>query len=942
MITPFTLPTPARHPVRCLVAGTVSLTAMLAGSALVALPADAAIAPVCTVAPSSAHFAYTGGPQTFTVPDGVKRLTATLAGAAGGDFVIPETRIPPRFTGDDPTVLPARTIPGGAGIKFSSDQVYVHPGEEITVVVGGAGGTTTSNTGGGRGQGGGGLTALMTQNQTSLGDPFEDPYDALAVAGGGGGSSYSAPGGDARVDHISQTQSGGAGTSDSGGGAGGSWPQSVLVGPDGGPGDGAGVAPTATGGKGGHGPASFEGGAGGTLSGLPQYSGTTGGYGGGGGGGAGAYFGGGGGGGGGYYAGSGGAGGSANAGGTGGTSYYYEYANDVAPNDGDGFVTLTWTNPAPASVTTNFDTTGGSTAPASQTTDSGCAAATPAPPTRDGYAFQGWFTAPTDGTTWDFATPVTSDQTLYAQWIPDAAPTSDQTITVSSDAGSPHPGDTYTPAATSDSALPVSLSLAGTSSRVCHLTGPVVTFDAAGTCEIRYDQAGDSTHNAASQVTEQVAVTKAPSSVELSISPTSPVFGQQLTAHVTGADTASGDPLAGTLVVTVDGDALPATTSTNAGAANVPLTSASRDPLSAGTHQVEVTLTPTGVRNDVASTTSTLVIDPARTTTQLDVHTSTITATVTAAAQGAGTPTGQVTFHIGTDDVGTATLSNGVATLTHVVPAGAVRNVSAAYSGAGNWAPSAASTVRHDPTVLAQLSSGTPKTRSGWYRSPVTVRFSCTAHGAALTGNCPTPVRLTREAGGQSVSRTIRATDGGIDTVTVSEINIDRTAPALKASGVRNGATYAAHPAATCRATDAVSGVASCKLTRRVTARHGPATTYAYRAVAVDRAGNQRVVTGRYRLLTAVFEGAPFRHGAFNVRGGHAYTMVVNSATRPVYVDAAVFPRKPTKVDKGFRKAGHHRWVLGVTISDSMRRHRLWNVGVKISGRVHDVRIRVL
>ncbi|MCL2491968.1 MAG: InlB B-repeat-containing protein [Coriobacteriia bacterium] len=40
--------------------------------------------------------------------------------------------------------------------------------------------------------------------------------------------------------------------------------------------------------------------------------------------------------------------------------------------------------------------------------------AQPADPVRDGYVFDGWFTA--DGVLWDFADPVTSDMTLYAHW----------------------------------------------------------------------------------------------------------------------------------------------------------------------------------------------------------------------------------------------------------------------------------------------------------------------------------------------------------------------------------------------------------------------------------------------------------------------------------------------------------------------------------------------
>jgi uncharacterized repeat protein (TIGR02543 family) len=43
-------------------------------------------------------------------------------------------------------------------------------------------------------------------------------------------------------------------------------------------------------------------------------------------------------------------------------------------------------------------------------------------PTRAGYKFTGWWTAPTGGALWDFATPLTGDITLYGQWVVDSLP----------------------------------------------------------------------------------------------------------------------------------------------------------------------------------------------------------------------------------------------------------------------------------------------------------------------------------------------------------------------------------------------------------------------------------------------------------------------------------------------------------------------------------------
>jgi uncharacterized repeat protein (TIGR02543 family) len=49
-------------------------------------------------------------------------------------------------------------------------------------------------------------------------------------------------------------------------------------------------------------------------------------------------------------------------------------------------------------------------------------------PTKAGFTFNGWWTAPTGGELWDFDTPVTGPITLYAQWVADVPPTGDATL----------------------------------------------------------------------------------------------------------------------------------------------------------------------------------------------------------------------------------------------------------------------------------------------------------------------------------------------------------------------------------------------------------------------------------------------------------------------------------------------------------------------------------
>ena len=63
----------------------------------------------------------------------------------------------------------------------------------------------------------------------------------------------------------------------------------------------------------------------------------------------------------------------------------------------------------------SFDSNGGSSVSA-QKVKHGSKATQPANPTRSGYTFQGWYTAKSGGSKYDFSQSVTSDVTLYAHW----------------------------------------------------------------------------------------------------------------------------------------------------------------------------------------------------------------------------------------------------------------------------------------------------------------------------------------------------------------------------------------------------------------------------------------------------------------------------------------------------------------------------------------------
>ncbi len=502
---------------------------------------------------------------------------------------------------------------------------------------------------------------------------------------------------------------------------------------------------------------------------------------------------------------------------------------------------------------------------------------------------------------------------------------------------SPAPGGSYTLAATATSGLPVTFSLdASTTNAACSLDGTTVHFDHPGTCVIDANQPGDGTFTAAGQVQQTIVVPTFATTVVLTPAASPTVFGQrtQMTAVVT---TATGTP-AGAVQFAVNGTALGGPVTLAGGTATSPdLVGADGHPLSPGSYPVTAVFTPADpVTYDSAQGTFSQIVDNGATHVALSVTGHSVTATVTPVAPAVGTASGSVTFSVAGKQVGTAKLAGQTATLHYQVPAGKTQQVAASYSGDANFAGSSTSMSRYDPTITAKATSSAAATKYGWYRSAVTVTFTCVTHAAALTAPCPAPVRFTRSAGGQSVTRTISAVNGGAATVTV-RINIDLTPPTVSVTGVRNGEVrYGWPPVVRCAGADKLSGIASCTLTRKTS---GTRTTY--RATAADRAGNTRTITGSYTTLPIFVYGATYSNGAFNVRAAGVYVLVVCSSVRPTYYNAAVYPRSPFIRNQAFKPAGHNTWMLLVRMPWWSWWARDWNLGVKIGSTMHPVQVRV-
>jgi hypothetical protein len=494
-------------------------------------------------------------------------------------------------------------------------------------------------------------------------------------------------------------------------------------------------------------------------------------------------------------------------------------------------------------------------------------------------------------------------------------------------------GDTQTLTAVGGpSGNPVTFAVApATTGSACSITGTTLSFDHAGSCVVVADQAGNADYAAAPEVSQTVAVALAPTSLSVTLSPAVSVFGQTSTATAT-----VGGGQAGNIQFSVDGTDLGAPVTVSNGQA----TSPALGTLTPGAHPVGAVFTPLEATKYAPSsaTPQTLVVDQAATTPTITARADSITASVAPVAPGSGVPSGTVTFSVDGTPVGTATLAAGVATLSYSLPTDKADEVAVQYQGDSNFLASSASTTRHNPTITATLTSANPKSRSGWYRSAVTVSFTCTPNGAALVAGCPQPVTLSTNGAAQSVSRTIMAVDGGAATVSVTGINLDQTRPTVAITGVSTKAPYfATAPVGRCSARDGLSGVASCTISRRLSG-----TSAVYTATATDKAGNVSTTRLTAQVSKFVIQGATFSKGMYTVHAGRTYTMLAAATSRPRYVDAMPYPKAPRGLDNWFIKTGTNRWALGVTFSKAMLHQRYWNIGMRVGGQTQVIKVQVV
>ena len=106
-----------------------------------------------------------------------------------------------------------------------------------------------------------------------------------------------------------------------------------------------------------------------------------------------------------------------------------------------------------------------------------------------------------------------------------------QTITFGTAPSGPLVGASGSVSASASSGLPVTLTVASSSSAVCSIAGgsstspATVSYDAAGSCVIDANQAGNGTYAAAAQKTQTLTIKRNPQTITFGTAPSGPLVG---------------------------------------------------------------------------------------------------------------------------------------------------------------------------------------------------------------------------------------------------------------------------------------------------------------------------------------------------------------------------------------------------------------------------------
>ena len=321
-------------------------------------------------------------------------------------------------------------------------------------------------------------------------------------------------------------------------------------------------------------------------------------------------------------------------------------------------------------------------------------------------------------------------------------------------------------------------------------TSASYTPPSVGSYQFTATYGGDGTYAGSSDASPTNAFTVGPVSsttnLTTSINPT--VFGQSmtLTANVVlGGPTATGTitfmdgaTMLGAPVTLVGGSASLLYSSLSVGSHNLTAVYNSNNPNYAGSTSNLLTQT---VNQAGSTTVLTSSVNPV-----LFGNSTTLTATISAASPGAGSPTGTVAFRDGAVTIGTGTISGGVVTFPISTLAVGSRNLTAVYVGDTNFTTSTSNivvqVVSQGTTTSSVVSSVNPTT----YGSPTT--FTATV---ALATGAGTPTGSFTFKDGATVLGTANLT-GASASFTVSNLAVGSHAITAVYSGDINFSTSTA------------------------------------------------------------------------------------------------------------------------------------------------------
>ena len=178
------------------------------------------------------------------------------------------------------------------------------------------------------------------------------------------------------------------------------------------------------------------------------------------------------------------------------------------------------------------------------------------------------------------------------------------------------------------------------------------------------------------------------------------------------------------------------------------------------------------------------------------------------------------------------------------------------------WSGDVAGNGETHHTAVVQLDktkpsiTGAPTTSpnaAGWYRTPVTVHFTC-ADQVGLSGlaSCTSDQTVATSGASQSVTGTALDNAGNSNSFTVGGLKVDLVPPTVGISGVADGASYqlGAVPSPSCSTADTLSGPAGCTGLNAGGTVNGVGT-YTYTATGRDVAGNATTRMVTYRVIYA-------------------------------------------------------------------------------------------